>query len=77
MQHSGMTTSRVLDLIRYYNANYDAKKPHHLAGSLLFLSGHVAQIGTQVIHDGRLGTNLTTDQRYTAARQTGLNVLVA
>ena len=50
-------------------------KPFHLAGSRLFLSGHVAQIGDQVTHKGRLATDLTTDQGYAAACQTGLNLL--
>lgn len=59
----------------YYGADYGSMKPFHLAGSLLFLSGHVAQIGTQVSHKGRLGADLTTDQGYLAARQTGLNLL--
>ena len=63
------------DLTGYYGADYGTMKPFHLVGSLLFLSGHVAQIGTQVTHKGRLGADLTTDQGYLAARQTGLNLL--
>ena len=59
----------------YYGADYGTMKPFHRAGSLLFLSGHVAQTGTQVTHKGRLGADLTTGQGYAAARQTGLNVL--
>ncbi len=59
----------------YYGADYGTMKPYHLVGNLLFLSGHVAQIGTQITHRGRLGADLTTEQGYAAARQTGLNVL--
>ena len=63
------------DEIGYYGADYGTMKPYHKIGNLLFLSGHVAQIGTQITHKGRLGQNLTTEQGYAAARQTGLNVL--
>lgn len=63
------------DRIGYYGANYGTMKPYHRIGSLLFLSGHVAQIGTQITHKGRLGGNLTTEEGYQAARQTGLNLL--
>lgn len=63
------------DRIGYYGAGYGAMKPYHRVGRLLFLSGHVAQIGSQVTHKGRLGDTLTTVQGYAAARQTGLNVL--
>ena len=59
----------------YYGADYGTMKPWHRTGSLLFLSGHVAQIGTTITHRGRLGADLTTEQGYQAARQTGLNVL--
>lgn len=63
------------DVTGYYGAGYGAMKPFHRIGSLLFLSGHVAQIGTEITHKGRLGADLTTEQGYAAARQTGLNVL--
>jgi hypothetical protein len=33
------------DVIGYYGADYGTMKPYHRVGSLLFLSGHVAQIG--------------------------------
>jgi enamine deaminase RidA (YjgF/YER057c/UK114 family) len=59
----------------YYGADYGTMKPYHRIGSLLFLSGHVAQIGSGVTHKGRLGADLTTEQGYAAARQTGLNLL--
>lgn len=63
------------DRIGYYGADYGTMKPYHRIGNLLFLSGHVAQIGTEITHKGRLGDTLTTAEGYQAARQTGLNVL--
>jgi enamine deaminase RidA (YjgF/YER057c/UK114 family) len=59
----------------YYGSDYGTMKPFHRVGSLLFLSGHVAQVGTTITHRGRLGQDLTTEQGYAAARQTGLNLL--
>jgi enamine deaminase RidA (YjgF/YER057c/UK114 family) len=59
----------------YYGAGYGTMKPYHRVGSLLFLSGHVAQAGAAITHRGRLGADLTTEQGYAAARQTGINVL--
>jgi enamine deaminase RidA (YjgF/YER057c/UK114 family) len=63
------------DRIGYYGADYGTMKPFHRVGSLLFLSGHVAQVGTEITHKGRLGQDLTTEQGHAAARQTGLNLL--
>ncbi len=63
------------DVIGYYGADYGTMKPFHRMGSLLFLSGHVAQTGVTITHKGRLGADLTTEQGYAAARQTGLNLL--
>ena len=63
------------DVMGYYGADYGTMKPFHRAGSLLFLSGHVAQIGSEITHKGRLGADVTTDEGYLAARRTGLNVL--
>ncbi len=63
------------DAMGYYGADYGTMKPFHRIGNILFLSGHVAQIGERITHKGRLGANLTTEQGYAAARQTGLNVL--
>ena len=63
------------EVMGYYGADYGTMKPYHRAGSLLFLSGHVAQTGAGISHKGRLGQNLTTEQGYAAARQTGLNLL--
>src|SRR5258707_8124331 len=50
-------------------------KPYHIAGNLLFLSGHVPQRGATIVHPGRLGADLTLAEGYQAARLTGLNVL--
>ena len=61
------------DRMGYYGADYGTMKPYHRIGNLLFLSGHVAQIGTEITHKGRLGQNLTTAEGYQAARRTGLN----
>jgi enamine deaminase RidA (YjgF/YER057c/UK114 family) len=63
------------DVMGYYGADYGTMKPYHRIGSLLFLSGHVAQIGAEITHKGRLGESLSTEQGYLAARQTGINVL--
>jgi len=63
------------DLVGYYGTERGTMKPCHRMGNLLFLSGHVAQIGSQITHKGRLGADLTTEQGYAAARQTGINVL--
>ena len=63
------------DLVGYYGTKRGTMKPFHRMGNLLFLSGHVAQIGSQITHKGRLGADLTTEQGYAAARQTGINVL--
>jgi enamine deaminase RidA (YjgF/YER057c/UK114 family) len=59
----------------YYGADYGTMKPYHRVGSLLFLSGHVAQVGAQVTHKGRLGADVSVEAGYQAARRTGLNVL--
>ena len=67
----------VPDFIRdgYYGASYGSMKPFHIAGNLLFLSGHVPQRGTEVVFPGRLGANLTVAQGREAARLTGINVI--
>ena len=59
----------------YYGAEYGTMKPYHRVGNLLFLSGHVAQVGADITHKGRLGKDMTTEQGYAAARQTGINLL--
>jgi enamine deaminase RidA (YjgF/YER057c/UK114 family) len=58
----------------YYGTEAGTMKPFHRAGSLLFLSGHVAMRGERMV-TGRLGADVTVDQGYAAARMTGENVL--
>jgi enamine deaminase RidA (YjgF/YER057c/UK114 family) len=59
----------------YYGAGYGTMKPFHRMGNLLFLSGHVSQVGDKVLYAGRLGADLTVAEGYAAARRTGLNML--
>ncbi len=59
----------------YYGTANGPMKPYHRSGNLVFLSGHVAMEGDRISHKGRLGADLSTEQGYQAARQTGLNVL--
>jgi enamine deaminase RidA (YjgF/YER057c/UK114 family) len=60
----------------YTGLKYGAVKPHHLAGNLLFLSGHMPERPDGgVVHPGALGKDLTTGQGYEAARVAGLNAL--
>lgn len=59
----------------YYGADYGTMKPYHRVGNLLFLSGHVSQVGDKVLYAGRLGADLTVEDGYAAARRTGLNML--
>ena len=60
----------------YYGANYGKMKPFHRIGNLLMLSGHVPDLpdGT-AMHPGRVGAEVTVEQAYAAARQTGINCL--
>jgi enamine deaminase RidA (YjgF/YER057c/UK114 family) len=63
-------------VVPYTGLQYGAVKPHHLAGSLLFLSGHMPERPDgSVVHPGALGRDLTAGQGYEAARVAGLNVL--
>jgi len=61
---------------KYYGQQYGKMKPFHRTGNLLFLSGHVPDLpdGT-AMHQGRVGAEVTVDQAYQAARQTGINCL--
>jgi hypothetical protein len=67
----------VPDFVRegYYGGSYGSMKPFHITGNLLFLSGHVPQRGSELLHPGRLGANLSVAQGREAARLTGLNVI--
>jgi enamine deaminase RidA (YjgF/YER057c/UK114 family) len=67
----------VPDFVRegYYGSSYGSMKPFHIAGNLLFLSGHVPQRGADVMFPGRLGAGLSVAEGREAARLTGLNVI--
>ena len=60
----------------YYGANYGKMKPFHRMGNLLTLSGHVPDLpdGT-ALHPGRVGAEVSVEDAYQAARQTGINTL--
>lgn len=60
----------------YYGASYGSMKPHHIVGNLLFLSGHVPELPDgSPLHPGRVGAEVTVEEGYAAARQTGVNCL--
>ncbi|WP_327579021.1 RidA family protein [Streptomyces sp. NBC_00145] len=60
----------------YYGAEYGSMKPHHITGNLLFLSGHTADDEQgNVRFPGRLGSDLTIEEGYEAARSTAVNCL--
>lgn len=62
----------------YHGLNYGSMKAFHRTGSLLFLSGHVPDIPGREgppIHAGRLGSDVTIEQGYEAARITAINCL--
>jgi enamine deaminase RidA (YjgF/YER057c/UK114 family) len=44
-------------------------------GDLLFLSGTTCYVDGGLLHRGRVGSDLTIEQGYAAARQTALNLL--
>jgi enamine deaminase RidA (YjgF/YER057c/UK114 family) len=54
---------------------YGRMKPFHILGRVLTLAGHVPELDGRVMHAGRLGDNLTTEQGYQAARLAGINLL--
>jgi enamine deaminase RidA (YjgF/YER057c/UK114 family) len=60
----------------YYGANYGKMRPFYRVGNLLMLSGHVPDLPDgQRLHPGRVGAEVTIEQGYAAARQTGINCL--
>ncbi len=59
----------------YYGAGYGSMKSHHLTRGILYLSGHVPEGPDGGVHPGRLGRDVSIEQGYAAARQTGLNCL--
>ncbi|MBK1871311.1 RidA family protein [Taklimakanibacter albus] len=72
----GVWDSNIGTAQKYYGQQYGKMKPFHRSGGLLILSGHVPDLpdGT-VLHPGRVGAEVTVEQGYAAARQTGINCL--
>jgi enamine deaminase RidA (YjgF/YER057c/UK114 family) len=72
----GKWKSNVGTAQKYYGQQYGKMKPFHRMGNLLVLSGHVPDLpdGT-VMYPGRVGAEVTVEQAYKAARQTGINCL--
>ena len=61
---------------KYYGQQYGKMKPFHRLGNLLILSGHVPDLPDgKVMFPGRVGAEVSVDQAYQAARQTGINCL--
>jgi enamine deaminase RidA (YjgF/YER057c/UK114 family) len=61
---------------KYYGQKYGKMKPFHRIGNLLVLSGHVADLPDgKPLFPGRVGAEVTVEQAYKAARQTGMNCL--
>ncbi len=59
----------------YYGTGFGPMKPHHIVGPVLHLSGHVPIRDGVIVHPGRLGEGVSTEQGYEAARLTGLNTI--
>ena len=49
--------------------------PFVVAGKLVFISGQITLLNGKIIHQGRIGDDLTVDDGYQAARLCGLNLL--
>lgn len=61
---------------KYYGQQYGKMKPFHRMGNLLVLSGHVPDLPDgKVMYPGRVGAEVSVEQAYQAARQTGINCL--
>jgi enamine deaminase RidA (YjgF/YER057c/UK114 family) len=61
---------------KYYGQQYGKMKPFHRMGNLLVLSGHVPDLPDgKPLFPGRVGAEVTVEQAYKAARQTGINCL--
>lgn len=60
----------------YTGLKYGAVRSHRLVGDVLYLSGHLPELpdGT-VFHPGTVGSTLTVEAGYAAARVAGLNAL--
>lgn len=59
----------------YYGLSYGPMKTHHIVGSVLYLSGHAPIERGEILNPGRLGSSVTIEQGYAAARLTGLNMI--
>ena len=59
----------------YYGGDFGSMKSHHVVNRVLYLSGHVPEGPDGPVHPGRLGRDVTIEEGYQAARQTGLNCL--
>ena len=59
----------------YYGGDFGSMKSHHVVNRVLYLSGHVPEGPDGPVNPGRLGRDVTIEQGYAAARQTGLNCL--
>ena len=61
---------------KYYGQQYGKMRPFHRLGNLLILSGHVPDLPDgKAMFPGRVGAEVSVDQAYQAARQTGINCL--
>jgi hypothetical protein len=56
---------------------YGRMKPFPILGKVLTLAGHVPEVDGRVMHAGRLGDTLATEQGYQAARLAGVNLLAS
>lgn len=59
----------------YYGQTYGKMKTHHIVGNVLYLSGHTPVRNGVVLHPGRIGSDVTVEQGYKAARLTGINMI--
>ncbi len=59
----------------YYGETYGKMKTHHIVGNVLYLSGHTPVRNGAVLHPGRIGSEVTVEQGYEAARLTGINMI--
>lgn len=59
----------------YYGATYGKMKPFHIQGRMITLSGQVPLWKGEVFNPGRLGATVSSEEGYTAAHVTGLNLL--
>lgn len=50
-------------------------KTHHIVGNVLYLSGHTPVRNGVDLHPGRIGSEVTVEQGYKAARLTGINMI--